>query len=166
MRVNRDALFGLFLLAVAMFFVVGSLDYDPLARQIPLFVGIPVAVLLVVQVLSQLFPGSFAWLERSEGREVIHVDEKLLAQAEAIRAPTVQRGSALEFQAWIGGFVLAIYLAGFLVAIPIFLLGLLHLRLKEKLAVSVMAAVVMWLVAYVGFIKLMEVPLFSGVLLG
>ena len=120
--------------------MTGAFDYDPLARQIPLVVGIPVTVLLILQVLVQLFPKSFEWLERSDRSELIHVDEKLLAQAEATRAPRKERGRELEFHAWIGGFILAIYLLGFLVAIPAFLIGLLYFRLRETLSASLIAA--------------------------
>lgn len=80
MKVKGNIVFALVLLGITLFFVLGSLSYDPLARQLPLLVG------------------------------------------------------------------------------------LLYLRLKEKLWVSLVVAAVMWVVAYVGFIQLMEVPLFKGIL--
>ena len=86
MSINRNALFGLLLMAVALFFVIGARDYDEIARQVPLLVGIPVAILSALQVLIQIFPKAFAWLERTDQSQVIQVDEQLLAQAEAAAA--------------------------------------------------------------------------------
>lgn len=166
MKVKGTIIFALLLLAISLFFVLGSLSYDPVARQLPLVVGIPVIVLLLLQILMQLFPKSFARLERLDSRQVIQVDQSLMAQAKAVRAPREEKGRELEYYGWIGGFLLAIYLMGYLTAIPLFLIGLLYLRLKEKLWVSLVVAAVMWAVAYIGFIQLMEVPLFKGVLWG
>lgn len=164
MNGKRNAAFALMLLLVTLFFVIGAVSYDPLARQFPLIVGVPVALLLLLQILIQLFPKSFVGLERIDGRQVIQVDQNLMTQVKAVRALREEKGRELEFHAWTGGFLLAIYLLGFLTAIPLFLIGLLYLRLREKLWVSLVAAAVMWVVAYVGFIKWMEVPLFKGIL--
>ena len=164
MKVKGNIVFALVLLGITLFFVLGSLSYDPLARQLPLLVGIPVVVFLILQILMQLFPKSFAWLERMDSRRVIQVDQSLAAQAKAVRAAREEKGRELEFYAWTGVFLLAIYLLGFLTAVPLFLIGLLYLRLKEKLWVSLVVAAVMWVVGYLGFIQLMEVPLFKGIL--
>lgn len=163
MKVKGNIVFALVLLGVTLFFVLGSFSYDPLARQLPLIVGIPVTVFLLVQILMQLFPESFSWLERMDSRQVIQVDQGLMAQAKAVRAGREKKGSELEYYVWTGAFLGAICLVGFLTAVPLFLIGLLYLRLKEKLGVSLAVAAVMWVVAYVGFIKLMEVPLFKGI---
>jgi len=127
-------------------------------------VGIPVVVFLILQILMQLFPEALGWLVRMDSRQVIRVDQSLAAQAKAVRATREEKGRELEFYAWTGVFLLAIYLLGFLTAVPLFLVGLLYLRLKEKLWVSLVVAAVMWVVGYIGFIKLMEVPLFKGIL--
>lgn len=164
MKVKGNIVFALVLLGITLFFVLGSLSYDPLARQLPLLVGIPVTVFLVLQIFTQLFPKSFAWLERMDSRQVIQVDQSLAAQAKAVRAVREEKGRELEYYAWTGAFLLAIYLLGFLTAVPLFLVGLLYLRLKEKLWVSLVVAAVMWVVGYIGFIQLMEVPLFKGIL--
>ena len=164
MKVKGNIVFALVLLGITLFFVLGSLSYDPLARQLPLLVGIPVVVFLILEILMQLFPKSFAWLERMDSRRVIRVDQSLAAQAKAVRAAREEKGRELEFYAWTGVFLLAIYLLGFLTAVPLFLIGLLYLRLKEKLWVSLVVAAVMWVVGYLGFIQLMEVPLFKGIL--
>lgn len=164
MNGRRNAVFALMLLSVTLVFVIGAFSYDPLARQFPLIVGVPVAILLFLQILIQLFPKSLVGLERIDGRQLIQVDQNLMAQVKAARTLREEKGRELEFHAWTGGFLLAIYLLGFLTAVPLFLIGLLHLRLKEKLWVSLAAAAAMWVVAYVGFIKFMEVPLFKGIL--
>ncbi len=164
MKIKGNIIFTLALLGITLFFVLGSFGYDPLARQLPLLVGIPVGVLLVLQILMQLFPKSFSWLERMDSRQVIQVDQSLAAQAKAVRAVREEKGRELEYYVWTGLFLLAIYLVGFLTAVPLFLVGLLYLRLKEKLWVSLVVAAVMWVVGYIGFIKLMEVPLFKGIL--
>jgi hypothetical protein len=138
MRIQARAVFACALLVVALFFVVGALGYDPLARQVPLIVGIPMAALIVVEILD------------------------------AVRRTAV--GSAgegeLGYHLWLGGFIIGIYFFGFLFTIPFFLFAMMRLRLGEKSWVTLITMAVMWAVGYIGFIKLMEVPLFGGILWG
>lgn len=164
MKGKRNVVLALILLSVTLFFVIGAFDYDPLARQFPLVVGVLVAIFLLLQILIQLLPKSFGGLEGIDKRQVIQVDQNVMAQVKATRTLREEKWRELEFHAWTGGFLLAIYLVGFLTAIPLFLIGLLYFRLGEKLWVSLVAAAVMWVVAYVGFVKLMEVRLFEGIL--
>ena len=166
MKIDAGGIFAVALLAVALFFVIEGRNYDDLARQVPLTVGIPISVLLIVEIGTRLLPRAFAWLERADRRQVVQLDEEVMAKAEAAMAPSENMRTALEFHAWVGAFILAIYVIGFLIAIPLFLIALLRVRLKEKLSITIVAAVVMWLVAYFGFVKLMEVPLFAGIIWG
>jgi hypothetical protein len=156
--------FALFLIVVTLFFVAGALNYDPVARAFPLIVGVPVLILLVLQVLMQLAPKRFAVLRKIDTRELIQVDEALVAQAKASRAEGAKRGSELRYYIWAGAFVGAIYLVGFYAAIAAFLLGLVYFQLREKFLPSLVITAIMLVVAYYGFAVLMEVPLFGGIL--
>jgi hypothetical protein len=60
----------------------------------------------------------------------------------------------LGYHLWLGGFIIGIYFFGFLFTIPFFPW------------VTLITMAVMWAVGYIGFIKLMEVPLFGGILWG
>jgi len=164
MKVPETVYFALFLLLVTLFFVIGAFSYDPVARVFPLIIGIPVAVFLVLQIFTGIFPKTFSALQRLDTKQVIQVDQVLMAQAKAVRAAGPKKGRELDYFAWTGVFVLAIYLAGFFLAIPLFLLGLLCLQLKEKFWLGVVITAVMLGVAYFGFAVLMEVPLFRGIL--
>jgi hypothetical protein len=153
-----------FLIAVTLYFVLGALNYDPIARAFPLIIGVPVLALLILQILVQLAPRKFAALRKLDTRELIQVDEALVAQAKAVRSEAHKRGSELQYYAWAGAFVGAIYVLGFYVAIAAFLIGLVYFQLKEKLALTLVITAIMLVVAYYGFAVLMEVPLFSGIL--
>ena len=166
MRLTGGLVFAVALLAVTLYFVTAGLEFDEMARQVPMIVGIPIAALLVLQIATELFPRVFARLDRADRKQVVQIDEELIAQAEATLASDENPGRSLEVHAWVGAFVLVIYAVGFLTAIPVFLTSLLYFRLKEKLWVTLLAAAAMWVVAYLGFMKLMEVPLFSGVIWG
>jgi hypothetical protein len=155
---------ALVLIVFTLYFVGGALNYDPVARAFPLVVGIPVLVLLILQVLMELAPKKFGMLRKFDTRELIQVDDALVAQAKAVRADTVKRGSERQYYAWAAMFVVAIYVLGFYVAIGVFLIGLVYFQLQEKLSVALVITGIMLLVAYYGFAVLMEVPLFSGIL--
>jgi hypothetical protein len=152
------------LIVVTLYFVVGALRYDPVARAFPLIVGVPVLALLILQILVQLAPKKFAAVRKLDTRELIQVDEALVAQAKAVRTDAPKRGSELQYYAWAGAFVIAIYVLGFYVAIGAFLIGLVYFQLKEKLSLTLVITAIMLVVAYCGFAVLMEVPLFSGIL--
>jgi hypothetical protein len=155
---------AIILIVITVYFVVGALNYDPVARAFPLIVGVPVLALLILQVLMQLAPKKFAALRKLDTRELVQVDNALVAQAKAVRTEGSKRGSELQYYAWAGGFVIAIYVIGFYAAIAAFLIGLVYFQLKEKLSLAVLISVIMLVVAYYGFAVLMEVPLFTGIL--
>jgi hypothetical protein len=163
-RLTPAAGFAALLAALTLYFVAGALNYDPVARAFPLLVGVPVLVLLILQVLMALAPEKFTALRKLDTRELIQVDNALVAQAKAVRTEGPKRGSELGYYAWAGGFVVAIYLVGFYAAIAAFLLGLIHFQLKEKLVLSLVMTAIMLVIAYYGFAVLMEVPLFTGIL--
>ncbi|MBI3060227.1 MAG: tripartite tricarboxylate transporter TctB family protein [Deltaproteobacteria bacterium] len=164
MKVPETVYFALFLLLVTLFFVVGAFSYDPVARVFPLIIGIPVAIFSSLQILTHLFPKTFSGLQRLDTKQVIQVDQVLMAQAKAVRAEGPKKGRELDYFAWTGVFVLAIYMVGFLLAIPLFLIGLLCLQLKERFWLSLVITAVMLGIAYFGFTVLMEVPLFKGII--
>jgi hypothetical protein len=157
--------FAAALAAVVLYFVGGALRYDPVARAFPVLVGIPVLILLVLQALMESFPATFSSLRKLDTRELIQVDEALIAQAKAARAEGPRRGSEFVYYAWAGAFVAAIYLIGFYAAIAAFLLGLLRVQLGERLPLSLAITAIMLVIAYYGFAVVMEVPLFTGVVL-
>ncbi len=50
MKITGEKVFDIFLLAVAAVFVLMARDFTPRARLLPLFIGIPAAVLMLAQV--------------------------------------------------------------------------------------------------------------------
>jgi hypothetical protein len=164
MKIPETVCFAVFLLLAALFFVAGAFSYDSVARVFPLIIGIPVAILSALQILTHLFSGTFSGLQRLDSKQVIQVNEALMAQAGALQAAGAKKGRELIYFAWAGVFVLAICVVGFLTAIPLFLTGLLYLQLKEKLWLSLIIAAAMLAIAYFGFAVLMEVQLFKGII--
>jgi len=166
MKIPAAVYFAVFLLLATLFFIVGAFRYDFVASVFPLIIGIPVAVLLSLQILLGLFPKAFSGLQRMDSKQLIQVDETLMAQANVMQAAGPKKDRELVYFAWTAIFALAIYVAGFLIAIPLFLIGLLFLQLKEKFWLSLVVAAAMLAIAYFGFTVLMEVPLFKGIIFG
>ena len=72
----------------------------------------------------------------------------------------------LRGPAWLGSLLLAIWLAGFLVAIPAFLFSFLRLAAKQPAGYSALIAAAMTACVYVVFAWLLEYRLFAGVVFG
>jgi hypothetical protein len=67
---------------------------------------------------------------------------------------------------WIGLFLLALYLAGFLISIPLYMFAFLRFSAKRTLKECLIMSVGATLFVYVLFIELMDYRLYSGVLFG
>lgn len=142
------------------------------------------ALLLVLAVLvtwtaysytrsSGLFPIFTGWLF------IALVTVEVWVQLRKLRQAAMQTGSRANEEvrrsgflndfggpAWLGLLLLAIYLAGFLVAIPAFLFLFLVYAAKRTLAYSAVTAAVLTASVYFVFAWLLEYRLFAGVLFG
>lgn len=67
---------------------------------------------------------------------------------------------------WIGFFLLVLYLAGFLISIPVYMFAFLRFSAKRSLKDCLLMSVGSTVFVYLLFIQLMEYRLYSGIILG
>jgi hypothetical protein len=116
------------------------------AKLFPLAIGIPMLVLAAVEVL-------WSMLER-----------KPAAGQEAEDPPSA--GKTLVAAGWLVGFFAVILLLGFLVAVPLFVLGYLRLQGRESWTLSLVFTAVVWGAFYGLFDRMLHLPFPQGWLIG
>jgi len=149
-----DLTFALVLMAVFAYATVTALSYPEGAKLFPLAIAIPSLVLAVVLALISL---------RARGIPVAPStpdpddDPTLTAEARTRRTG--------EIALWILGIFVAVYLLGFLVAIPISAAAYLRFAARESWVTSGAVAGVCWLLVFGIFDRLLHLPLPPGELL-
>lgn len=149
-----DLAFTLFLIVVFAYATVTALGLPEGAKLFPLAIAIPSLVLAVLLALISL---------RSRGttiapRPLEPGDDAALAPGERTRRTAVIAG-------WFLGIFAAVYLLGFLVAIPISAIAYLRLAAREGWVPSVGVAALCWSLVFGVFDRLLHVPLPAGELL-
>jgi len=134
-------------LAFLIIIIILSLGYSYEAKLFPLLICVPVAVLLVGQILREV---------RAKVKEEAVPGEKKIATKGAL-------AKALAPPAWIAGLLLSLYLLGYLVGTPLF--TLLYLKLHgEKWLLTVIVVLAIIAVVYGGFTLGLKIPLYKGLL--
>jgi hypothetical protein len=149
-----DLTFALVLMAVFAYATVTAVSYPEGAKLFPLAIAIPslalAAVLAVISLRSRATP--------VEPKPPDPDDDPTLTPEERTR-----RTAAIAL--WILGIFAAVYLLGFLVAIPISALAYLRFAARESWATSAGVAVVCWAMVFGVFDRLLHLPLPAGALL-
>jgi hypothetical protein len=136
-RLSAAALFSLALAALAAFACYHALSWPPKAALFPLVMGIPLLVLAVAQLI---------------------VD---------VRQPPAAgdgwRRSLVVF-AWMAVFIVLVLLAGFPVAVPVFVLAYLLLESRERWGLSLALAAGAWGFFHLLFERLLHFPFDAGLI--
>lgn len=148
MSTRTDQIFTALLALIFAGVAVNALSFPARARFIPLAIALPGLVLCLWEIAA---------LNARRRKEA--------SGAVAKKAP-VETFFSKRFLANIfalPALLLAmIYLFGFIAAVPAFILGYMKIRSKEGWTLSVAAAAFMLAAVYVGFSRILEVPLFEG----
>ena len=141
MRISGAALFSLVLAAVAAFAVYTALKWPPKAALFPLTMGIPLLALALVQTMVDLrdppAPGE-----------------------------SMARRRAWVVFAWMGSFIALVLLAGFPIAVPLFVFSYLIIESREGWILSGVLAVAAWGFFHLVFQRLLHFPFEAGLLIG
>jgi len=170
MKSKGELVFGLLVLGIISLFVFLSLGYSRTARFLPLVVGIPGMIFILVHLISSL-PGVAS--RRGElGSEKDATEKKAgkgVGQKEGepadVEAETEVVSPAWTMFVWIGVLVVAIVLFGFLVAVPAVVFAFLKFRSKASWRYAILSAAGIAAVMYFGFVQLLEVFLYRGLIL-
>lgn len=147
-----DLVIAIVLLLVAVIATWTAYAYTRSSGLFPIFAGWLFIALVAIEVAVQLRN-----LRRPAAAEVA---------SQAPEAKPEGLLSRLGGPAWLGFLLLAIWLAGFLVAIPVFLFLFLFMAAKRSAGRSAVVAIAMTLGVYLVFAWLLEYRLYAGLLFG
>ena len=137
MRLNGAALFSLGLAVAAAYAVYTALRWPPKAALFPLTMGIPLLVLAVAQTI---------------------VESREKSTSEGALRPV------LAVFAWMGVFIALVLLAGFPIAVPLFVFFYLMVESREGWVLSAVLAVAAWGAFHLLFERLLHFPFEDGLI--
>lgn len=161
MRNLKPSVYALIaIMVVALFFGGVSLTYSDIKLSLlPILVCGLIFVLAAIELMRDLKKG------KEEDKGLKEKDKGLIEQTaeEAETAVRSQKRLYILTLAWMAGLILAIYIVGFLVSIPLFIGSFLKTHGCGWFK-SITLAVVTTAIFYGVFVVMLEVPLFMGVL--
>ncbi|HVV19944.1 MAG TPA: tripartite tricarboxylate transporter TctB family protein [Pseudonocardiaceae bacterium] len=167
-------------LAIGGYLAVAQ-GYPPIGRQIPTVVGIVALVAAVVQLIGWFVPGmwkfshgdptagglssqpaSQAASEVTRRQPAAH--EATVATDDEPAAPNAERKpiDVPIAMAWAGGFLGAIVLLGYVIAVPLFFL--VYFGVRRSWVLAIVSAVVMGVVTSVLFEQVLGISMYGGIL--
>jgi len=160
MRSERifTGLLGVFVLTV----VIVSFSYSPEARLIPLLVGIPTLLMIVFIFIAEKFYPKLLRMLNVSMLDLGKVSTKETPSGE----PRSIRKGLLVISMWLVGYVILIYLAGFLIATAVLFPLFLKIMAKATWVKAIVMGAVVWGFIYGVFELFMKFELFKGMLFG
>ena len=146
-----QVLFSLCLIAVAAYAIHSALPWTFKAALFPLSVSIPLIILAAAQLLWDLFG-------RAETANGPALDMEFADNV----TPDVARHRATTIFLWVAGFILLVFLLGFPIAVPIFILSYLRLQSKVGWWQSISLTAAAWGFFYGVFQRLIQLPFEAG----
>ena len=154
--------FTLLLVATTLLFVALSFGYSEKARQIPLIIGIPTAILGIILLISERYPKLIERFNIDQGDSV-----KVAGHDENASSEKKVDKRVVYFLGWLASYVILVLLVGFLIAAPMF--TFLYLKITGRISwlrTLVLTIIVVGVIEYGGFEFLMKADLFKGILFG
>jgi hypothetical protein len=133
MHKKGNLLFSLFLILVAGYAALSASHWSFKTGFFPLAVSIPFLILVILNLVLEFVGGT----ERASGPAV---DAEFTNDG----VPEVARRRVIETFSWIAGFILLVFLVGFPVAVPLFLLSYLAIQSQVGWLLSVSLTAVTW----------------------
>lgn len=119
-----------------------ALGFTEKARLMPLLVGIPGTILGIIELINEMRATSRQAADGKPGNPVTRAERAMFG--------------------WVFVFFLGILCFGFTYAGPLLVFAFMFAGKKESLAVALISAVGTWVVLFGFFEKMMEIPLFAG----
>jgi hypothetical protein len=180
-RKRVDTLFSLVLLGIIVWMTWEAQKWDARARLFPVAIGIPAAVIALLQVGFALralradavaaAPAPDTAPRESSGSDVVIAEavEHAFGQGSTMAeetnlAPAVVRRRTLEMVGWILGITASIVLLGFELGAGVMSLVFLRLRGHESWRVALCIALTTYFFFYVVFDRVLNIPLPNGAL--
>ncbi len=145
--------FCIVLIAIAGAAIAMALEWPFQAALFPLSVGIPLLILASIQLLQTL-------LAKAESDDGAAVDLEFSSDI----APELQCRRAIAAFSWIVGFILAVFLIGFPLTVPLFVCAYLRFESGLDRLPTLVATAVTWIMFYALFQKLVHLQFEQGAL--
>jgi Tripartite tricarboxylate transporter TctB family len=139
-RLSGAAVFSLALAVVAAYAVYAALRWPPKAALFPLTMGIPLLVLALALTLVELRDPANRGQPPGAGRRTLTVF------------------------AWMGTFIVLVLLAGFPIAVPLFVFSYLVVESREGWCLSIALAAAAWGAFHLLFERLLHFPFEAGLI--
>jgi hypothetical protein len=156
---QREFWAAIVVLALSVGYLVWAKSYPPAAGAVPVLVAWATIVLSIIDAVSQFETTLGRWVRRLVTAERI-VEWKMEGDEDA------RLTRILLAMAWISGYLAALFLIGFLIATPIYILFYMLIHGGRSLRDSALAAAGTTLAIWLTFVVLFRYPLYPGVLFG
>lgn len=150
---HEERLFMVILLIVMLVMVFMAMKYGSGAKILPMVSGICAAAMMAFLVSMTFFPRIKAWYQTLEAKTIL--SKVSLNDAEKKRE--------IWIVGWFTGCTFLIYVFGFVIGIPLFLLTFLKIWAKESWVLSVVLSAVVLGVVWFSFVYILSVPLHEGI---
>jgi hypothetical protein len=150
MRKGR-MLFCIFLVAVAAYAIYSASGWAFKTGFFPLAVSIPLLILATLQLLQEIFG-------KEESNQGAAVDLDFSSDV----PPEVAQQRVLTTFAWIAAFILSVYLIGFPLTAPLFILAYLKFQSEVSWLCSLAMTAITWGGFYLLFQKLVHIQFETG----
>ena len=157
MKLRPAALFSLIVLIFFCVFVYEAKEWRMQARLYPFAIGIPMLIFAIVQFILDL-KGVKAKQSSSDGAPMDFQFQQTDVSPEDVRKRTITMFS------WMFGFFAAIWLVGYVIAIPLMVFGYLKFQSNERWGLSIMLTVIAFVFFYALFVRLLNLPFPDGTL--
>jgi membrane protease YdiL (CAAX protease family) len=147
-------------------YVATAQSYPPDGRLIPTIVGGAALVVAIIQLAGNFFPvlRPFTHLKKEEDAQHSSGDPSHAAKTGESSNTRAKDKQQLIAIGWSIGFILAIYLIGFVFAVPLFFLAYFLTQKQRKWKTAIVSAVVMWALTWGLFEQLLSIHFPAGLL--
>lgn len=162
-----NILFYVFLLVWMAYLLREALTWEAYQDQLIPIAGLTIlSILLLVQIIRDLFPEQVtALLPQPSGDEDGRSISAMRASGATLERTKAERDKMmLVMAAWVIAFPVLLYLFGFVITVPIYILAF-EYYLTKDLKKSIAATLVFLAIMYVLFIRILNIILWEGVLL-
>lgn len=153
MPTKGNLLFSLFLIGVAGYAAFSASHWSFKTGFFPLVVAIPLIILTVLHLALEFFGGT----EKASGPAVE-------AEFTTEVAPEVARRRVIETFSWIAGFIVLVFLLGFPVAVPLFMISYLTMQSRIGWLQSMTLTAGAWGFFYYVFQRLLNLQFEAGMI--
>jgi TctA family transporter len=154
-------IFPAFLLALFAVMMLEAVEWNPLARIIPLIVGTGAIIFCALALTNEVFKRgtirkeSLDEMARAQVQQKIHMDIKSSVSHLPVKTLLI-RGAI--FFGWMIAFLISMALIGLIPTVPVFVIALMRIEGREPWRITVPMAVFMCVFIYVLFDQLLAIP--------